>query len=254
MRNRAKLIEQLESYRQTYNSDEGFRPESSDRVLMAWIFHDNLLEGRTFKPEEIQAALRREDHLMPSYLRPLLEDIRSYESAISMIGRWAKKGPSQLNLTNLETLHKHLMKPEPKEGARLRKNSPVHRDYHHEICSHRDVPKKLDALFEEIQTFDVLKDDVLSFAARLHHQLMYIYPYRRQPGTLARLFTNQFLISNGYPPLILASHERGHYYDALATHNCAALAQLFYQAAWRYLDSIFSTSSKLRSSSSKYAM
>ena len=244
----------MESYRQTYKDDEGFRPEVSERVMMAWIFHDNLLEGRTFKPEEIQAAIRREDHLMPSYLKPLLEDIRCYESAIDMICRWAKIGTDQLNLTNLEDLHKHLMKPEPKEGALVRKNSPVHRDYHHDICSHREVPEKLEDLFIESQNFNVLKDDVLSFAARLHHQLMYIYPYRRQPGTLARLFTNQFLISHGYPPLILASHERGNYYDALAAHNCAALAQLFYQAAWRYLDSICSASSKKRTHSSQYAM
>lgn len=254
MRNRAKLIERMESYRQTYQNDEGFRPEVSERVMMAWIFHDNLLEGRTFKPEEIQVAIRREDHLMPSYLRPLLEDIRCYESAVNMICRWSKSGPSQLNLSNLEILHKHLMQPEPKEGARIRKNSPVHRDYHHEICSHQEVPKKLKALFDESHTFDVLKDDVLSFAARLHHQLMYIYPFRRQPGTLARLFTNQFLISHGYPPLILASHERGNYYDALAAHNCAVLAQLFYQAAWRYLDSIYSTPSKKLSHPSKHAM
>lgn len=254
MRSRAKLIESLESYRQANKCDGGFTLALSERVIMAWIFHDNLLEGRTFKPEEIQVAIRREDHLMPSYLRPLLEDIRCYESAIHMVCKWAKDSELNLNLSHLETLHRHLLQTEPNEGAKVRKNSPVHRDYHHDICSHREITKRLNMLFEESKQFDVRTDDVLGFAAHLHHQLMYIYPYRRQPGTLARLVTNQFLIMHGYPPVILASHERGAYYDALSSHDCATLAQLFYQAAWRYLDSIHSGQAQTQPLPHKYAI
>ncbi len=238
MRNRASLIEALERYRRKFLKQAQDERYFSERVLMAWIFHDNLLEGRTFKPEEIQIAIRNQDQQLPSYLRPLLEDIRQYEQAIEMISTWAQDGQEAFSLDHLKELHHHLMAQEPKEGARIRKNSPVHRDYQQEICHHRQVKTRLKLFFEESQRFDVHSDDVLSFAAHLHHQLMYIYPYRRQPGIIARLLTNQFLIMHGYPPMLIASYERGHYYDALASHDCSSLAQLFYQAAWRYLDSV----------------
>ena len=238
MRNRATLIEALERYRRKFLKQAKAERYFSERVLMAWVFHDNLLEGRTFRPEEIQIALRHQDQQLPSYLRPLLEDVRRYEQAIEMTCVWAQEGQASFNLSNLQELHRHLMFHEPQEGARLRRNSPVHRDYQQVICSHRQISTRLQQFFTEALNFNIQTDDVLSYAAHLHHQLMYIYPYRRQPGALARLFTNQFLIMHGYPPIILASHERGTYYEALATHDCASLAQLFYQAAWRYLDSI----------------
>ena len=239
MRNRATLIESLETYRQSIGHQADPSQDIDDRVLMAWIFHDNLLEGRTFKPHEIQAALKGDDQSMPSYLRPLLEDIRSYRLAIKMVTRWASEGESSFHRDHLDVLHRHLVQHEPAEGAKLRKNSPVHRDYHQKICSPREVTKRLNALFIDMKRFNVEVDDVLSYAARLQHQLMFIYPFRRQPGVLARLFTNQFMMMHNYPPLILAAHERGLYYDALASHDHSALTQLFYQAAWRYLDSIY---------------
>ena len=238
MRSRAQLIESLERYKQNQRSNFGQKIALSERVVMAWIFHDNLLEGRTFKPNEIQSALRRQDQSQPSYLRPLLEDIRSYRAAIKMICDWAEVGVSAFTRENFDRLHKHLMACEPKEGAKVRKNSPVHRDYHQEICAPREVESRLTALFEQSLAFNVEVDDILVCAAKLHHQLMFIYPFRRQPGTLARLFTNLFLMMHNYPPLILASHERGAYYDALASHDHLPLTQLFYQGAWRYLDNV----------------
>ena len=237
MRSRAQLIESLERYRQERRARSNREFVLSERVMMAWIFHDNLLEGRTFKPHEIQAALHCQDHSMPSYLRPLLEDIRSYQNAIEMICTWSEEGLRTFCRENFDNLHRHLMNSEPKEAAKVRKSTPVHRDYHQEICSPREIEPRLKALIEESLECDVDVEDVLACAARLHHQLMFIYPFRRQPGTLARLFTNLFLMIHDYPPLILASHERGAYYDAIAAHDHLPLTQLFYQGAWRYLDS-----------------
>ena len=237
MRSRAQLITSLEHYRQTQLSTAQTFP-LDERIITAWIFHDNLLEGRSFQPEHIQSALRREDHQHPSYLGPLLEDIRIYEEAIKQVWTWAQDGPESISLLHLQILHKHLSQHEPKEGARVRTNSPVHRDYQQKICAHTKVPKLLKTFFEEVHHFDVNTQDVLNYAAQLHHKLMFIYPYRRQPGNLARLFTNQFLLSHRYPPIILTAHERGIYYEALTAHDEFALTQLFYRSAWHILDSL----------------
>ena len=237
MRSRAHLINSLEIYRQNQLSQSQLF-SFEERLVTAWIFHDNLLEGRSFQPEHIQCAVRNEDHKQPSYLVPLLEDVRIYQEAIKRVWQWAEKGPQMLRLDHLQSLHKHLSQHEPKEGARIRTNSPVHRDYQQKICTHTKVSQHLRDFFREVHQFDVDTDDVLSYAAQLHHRLMFIYPYRRQPGNLARLFTNQFLLSHRYPPTIIASHERGAYYDALAAYDAGPLTQLFYRSAWHILDSL----------------
>ena len=237
MRNRAQLINSLEIYRQNQLSVDQ-NSSLNERLMTAWIFHDNLLEGRSLQPEHIQCALRREDQRQPSYLGPLLEDVRIYEEAIKKIWRWGQEGPGSLCLDHLQSLHRHLSQHEPKEGARVRTNSPVHRDYQQKICAHTQVTKQLKLFFDDVHQFDVNTQDVLNYAARLHHKLMFIYPYRRQPGNLARLFTNQFLLAHRYPPIILTSHERGAYYEALTAYDEAPLTQLFYRSAWHMLDSL----------------
>ncbi len=237
MRTKADLIKQLETYRLSHTSARGRTlPERSEKLIAAWIFHDNHLEGRGFNPSELQAALRHEDHLQPSYVRPKLEDARSYGRAIEMICEWSVEGPEGLTLSRLKELHKQLMQYEPKEGARLRLNSPVHRDYHQEICAHGQVSRLLTELYQEAQRFDPATQDILSYAAYLHHRIMHIYPFRRMPGALARLFTNHFLMAHGYPPVILPAHERGEYYDALASYDHQELSKMLYRAAWRMLE------------------
>ena len=51
-----------------------------------------------------------------------------------------------------------------------------------------------------------------------------------------RLLTNLLLLAQGYPPLILLSQDRFRYYDALASHNSAQLAQLFYETTKSFLE------------------
>jgi len=237
MRTKADLIQQLETYRLSHMSAQGrTQPARSEKLMVAWIFHDNHLEGRSFNPIEVQAALRREDAQHPSYVRPLLEDVRAYERAIELMCEWSVEGPQGLTLARLKALHKQLTQYEPKEGARFRLNSPVHRDYHQEICAHGQVSRLLSDLYQEALAFNPATQDAVSFAAYLHHKLMHIYPFRRMPGALARLFTNHFLMAHGYPPVIIPSHERGEYYDALAAHDHQPLAKQLYRATWRMLE------------------
>ena len=236
MRDKVSLIKHLESYHLQQGSDTPALPELPESFLMAWIFHDNHLEGRSLNPQDIRVAVQGRDAERPSYLRPLLEDIRLYQEAIKMVWAWGQQGPKSLTQHNIKKLHKHLMTYDPKEGASFRQNSPVHRDYHHKICSHTSAPRLLQELCRELSSFDSLTQDALSYAAYLHHKFMYIYPFRRAPGSLARLFTNQFLIAHNYPPLLILSHERGTYYDALSAPDHQALTQLFQKAAWRFIE------------------
>ena len=69
--------------------------------------------------------------------------------------------------------------------------------------------------------------DPVQFAAIVHHRPMHAYPFRRNPGTTIRLFTNLLLLSRGYPPAIIPSNKRDAYYRALNHPEPWTLGQVF---------------------------
>ena len=103
MRDNTRLIQRLEKYRM---SQKGQSLILTEKLTAAWIFHDHLVEGRTFNPEEIMAALRGDDDQFPSYFSPLFNDIRDYAEALEWIIEWSEEGPSGLSLERFESLHR----------------------------------------------------------------------------------------------------------------------------------------------------
>ncbi|MCA9537342.1 MAG: Fic family protein [Myxococcales bacterium] len=199
----------------------------SPRLLLSWIHHDNMLEGRLFRPAEIVQALRAEDDHLDRYLHPLMRKIRRYRDAIDFTWGLAHEGADAVSLEGLKDIHRQLT-PSPKDrGGLYRRTSPVHRDYFQRICSADKVPYYLRKLFEQIRDECDNACDPVTFAADVHHKLMFIYPFRRNPGTSARLFTNLLLLSRGYPPAIVPAHQRDAYYEALNHPDSSKLAVIF---------------------------
>ena len=89
------------------------------------------------------------------------------------------------------------------------------------------VPYNLRKLFEMVDECCDAACDPVDFAAEFHHRLMSVYPFRRNPGTACRLFTNLLLLSRGYPPAIVLAHQRDAYYNALAHPDSTRLARIF---------------------------
>jgi|JI10StandDraft_1071094.scaffolds.fasta_scaffold282718_2 Fic family protein len=199
----------------------------SDQVVVSWIHHDNMLEGRLFRPEEVLDALVGEDGTMDRYLHPLMEEIRRYRDAIRLVWELAHGGDDAVNLESLKAIHRILTPRSKDRGGLYRQTSPVHRDYYQPICTADKVPYHLRKLFEFIRSECDEACDPVSFAAEVHHRLMFIYPFRRNPGTTARLFTNLLLLSRGYPPAIVSSHVRQEYYNALAAPDGGDLTRIF---------------------------
>ena len=196
-------------------------------LLLSWIHHDNMLEGRPYNTAEIAQALKGRDKDVDRYLVPLMEQIRRYRNAIDFVWNKAHKGGNQITLDNLKRIHR-MITPDPRDrGGLFRETSPVHRDYFQSICAPDRIPNQLKRIFEFANAeFDGACDPV-RVAAVFHHRLMHTYPFRRNPGTTARLFTNILLLSRGYPPAIIPSHQRDAYYHALNHAETDALAQVF---------------------------
>lgn len=211
-------------------------PETlSRRLLASWIHHDNMLEGRLFSPAEVLQALDEDDDAVERYLHPLMEEIRRYRDAIRFVWARAHDGPGAVNADNLKAIHR-ILTPNPADrGGLYRRTSPVHRDYYQRICSAEKVPYQLRRLFDLVAAeYDEALDPV-AFAAEFHLRLMHIYPFRRNPGTTCRLFTNLLLLSRGYPPVIIPGGLRAEYYEALCAPDASDLAQLFHGAVRGFL-------------------
>jgi Fic family protein len=52
-------------------------------------------------------------------------------------------------------------------------------------------------------------------AARVHYDLLRVFPFPQDSGKVARLLMNLILLRSGYPPAIVHSTERQRYYEAL---------------------------------------
>ncbi len=213
------------------------RPEAvSDRMMLSWIHHDNMLEGRLFRPEEIAQALEENDEGLDRYLHPLMRRIRHYRDAVQFIWSRAHEGLPAVSIDNLKTIHRMLTPDTRDRGGLYRRTSPVHRDYFQRICAAEKVPYHLRKLFEQVRSECDDACDPVVFAATVHQRLMYIYPFRRNPGTTARLLTNLLLLSRGYPPAIIPAHKRSDYYKSLTDSEPHRLADIFREAVERLLD------------------
>jgi Fic family protein len=236
MPNGTEFIRALEHHRARTLASRSPEPATlSDRIVASWIHHDNMLEGRLFRPSEITDALGEEDAGLDKYLHPLMREIRRYADAIRFIWTRAHEGDDAVSLDNLKAIHRMLTVKPRDRGGLYRQTSPVHRDYFQRICSADKVPYHLRKLFEFIRTECDEACDPVSFAAEVHHRLMYVYPFRRNPGTTVRLFTNLLLLSRGYPPAIIPAHDRQEYYHALRQPDASDLTRIFRNAVQVFL-------------------
>ena len=189
-----------------------------------------MLEGRRYKTAEIVQALRNRDDEVDRYLHPLMQEIRRYADAICFAWEKSNEGCCQVNIDNLKRLHR-LITPDPRDrGGLYRETSPVHRDYFQSICEPDRIPYNLKRLMDSISAECDGATNPIQFAAHVHHTLMHIYPFRRNPGTVLRLFTNMLLLSRGYPPAIIPAHRRDAYYKAINHPESHNLAEIYTNA------------------------
>ncbi len=74
------------------------------------------------------------------------------------------------------------------------------------------VVRDLDLLFAGLSTHT---EDVIRTSAVLHHRFVAIHPFIDGNGRVARLLSNQYLVREGYPPLVLEKERRMQYYQSL---------------------------------------
>lgn len=199
-------------------TDEAFRTEYEDNLLISWIYHDSALEGVVYTYEELRMATNPNITVVPdSSLQTVCDEIRRHKAAIEFVREHGEKKRVPINIDTMKRIYLIL---HPEEGdlktVKYRKDIPQHRLYFHEYAAPDKIAYKVRQVFDWLNGPEPKKiKNPLRIAARAHYDLVRVFPFALDSGKVARLFMNLLLLRADCPPALIHSTERQRYYEAL---------------------------------------
>lgn len=199
-------------------TDDTFRAEYEDNLLISWIYHDSALEGVVYTYEELRMAINPNITVVPdSSLQTVCDEIRRHKGAIEFVREQGEKKRVPINIDTMKRIYLIL---HPEEGdlktVKYRKDIPQHRLYFHEYAGPDKIAYKVRQVFDWLNGPEPKKiKNAVRIAARAHYDLLRVFPFPLDSGKVARLFMNLLLIRADCPPAIIHSTERQRYYEAL---------------------------------------
>ncbi len=204
------------------------------RFEMSWIYHDGVMEGIVYTPEEFEEAFREpsDEYGSEGPDEEAVDQIRQYRATIALVRELAQRKRLTVGLDVIKRIYATLV-PEEVEGRhppRYRKEMPSQRMYFHELLPPEKISYRMRQLVQWMNAAETRRTThPIRLAARAHHQLLHIYPFPVHSGSVARFVMNLLLLRSGYPPAIIHATERQRYYDALRT-KADATAALVHEA------------------------
>ncbi|MBN2193196.1 MAG: Fic family protein [Polyangiaceae bacterium] len=199
-------------------TDEEFHRAYRESFEMSWIFHDSAMEGVVYTFQELKTAIDPNIAVVPdSSLQPVCEEIRRHKAAIDHVRDLAEKKRTPITV---DTIKKLFLILHPEEGdlktVKYRKDIPQHRLYFHEYAAPDKINYKVRQIVDWLNGPEPKKiRHPVRIAARLHFDLVRVFPFAVDSGKVARLLMNLLLLRSDYPPAIIHSTERQRYYEAL---------------------------------------
>jgi Fic family protein len=199
-------------------TNEEFRREYTESFDMSWIYHDSALEGTVYTFQELKTAIDPNITVVPdSSLQPVCEEIRRHKAAIDLVRDLAEKKRVPITVDVIKRIYLVL---HPEEGdlksVKYRKDIPQHRLYFHEYAAPDKIAYKVRQVVDWLNGPEPKKiKSPVRIAARVHYDLLRVFPFPLDSGKVARLLMNVILLRSGYPPAIVHSTERQRYYEAL---------------------------------------
>ncbi|MCC6217676.1 MAG: Fic family protein [Polyangiaceae bacterium] len=195
-----------------------FRRQYGESFDMSWIHHDSALEGVVFTFPELKMALDPSVTVVPdSSLQPVCEEIRRHKAAVDLVRDLGEKRRASLTV---DVIKKIFLTLHPEEGdlksVRYRRDIPQHRLYFHEYSAPDKIAYKVRQVVDWLSGPEPKKlRSPVRIAARVHFDLVRVFPFQTDSGKVARLVMNLVLLRSGYPPAIIHAAERQRYYEAL---------------------------------------
>lgn len=195
-----------------------FQREYRESFDMSWIYHDSALEGVVYTFQELKTAIDMSVTVVPdSSLQPVCEEIRRHRQAIELVRELGDRKRVPINVDVIKRIYITL---HPEEGdvksVKYRKDIPQHRLYFHEYAPPDKISYRVRQVVEWLNGPEPKKlKNPIRVAARVHYDLLRVFPFATDSGKVARLLMNLILLRAGYPPSIIHSTERQRYYEAL---------------------------------------
>lgn len=241
MKERYQELDDKNSSLQFYIEDSGAQGEAfMQRFDMAWIFHDNGLEGTIYTEPELSAALGPNAGAADASMLPVVFEIRNHKTVCDFVRAEARSGgrkQAQVTLTLIKRLHDMLAgntaeaqaaraqfglrektdreKEKEKEKAGYRKDMPLHRTYFHDIHQPAKIPAALEKLVDHTASAEFREFHPMQQAAHFQHAFMQIFPFTEHSGRVARMCSNLILMRANYVPVVIHSIDRQKYYESL---------------------------------------
>jgi len=198
--------------------DEAFRNEYAESLEMSWIYHDSALEGVVYTYQELRTATDPSVTVVSdSSLQPVVDEIRRHRQALALVRDLGEKKRAPISVDTVKKLYLTL---HPEEGdlknLKYRKDIPQHRLYFHEYAPPDKIAYKVRQVIDWLNGPEPKKiKHPIRIAARVHYDLLRVFPFSNDSGKVARMLMNIILLRSGHPPAIVHSTERQRYYEAL---------------------------------------
>ncbi len=197
---------------------DGFNRDYKETIDMSWIHHDSALEGVVYTFQELKTAIDPgTSGVTDSSLQPVVEEIRRHKQAIDLVRDLGERKRAPITVDTIKKIYVTL---HPEEGdiktVKYRRDIPQHRLYFHEYAHPEKITYKVRQVVDWLNGPEPKKlKSPIRVAARVHYELLRIFPFQTDSGKVARLVMNLMLMRAGHPPAIIHSTERQRYYEAL---------------------------------------
>jgi Fic family protein len=205
--------EEVRSLMECVSNEELF--ELWNQLDISAIYHDCALEGEVISPDELNSALDPRAVTDATNLG-LYAAIKKHKKAFEMCREHARMPVLEISMSLLKTFNL-IFSPLDVDHSRdgFRTEIPLHRTYFHEINQAEEIRSNMNDFIvwanEELEK----NSHPFSYAARMHHRFMHIFPYPETSGKVGRAVMNIFLMRNGFLPAVVHATERQRYYEAI---------------------------------------
>ncbi len=197
------------------------------KLRLEWNYTSNSMEGNSLTKRETRTVMVGVIDVNDKPIKDVIE-IRNHDKVISTI---MKIGKGELNISEsrIKEIHKGIMyeeDPEKQKYIGKWKNTGNYilnvQGERYDFVPHSEVKERMHELINWINTEKEkiqrsTKDAIhpVSLAVKFHLDYLAIHPFYDGNGRTARILTNLILISYGYPPLYINTHEKENYYSYL---------------------------------------
>ncbi|MCF8460676.1 MAG: Fic family protein [Flavobacteriales bacterium] len=207
--------------------DSEIKKRINYRFRLDWNYHSNSMEGNTLTKEETRSVMIGNLTVGGKPYKDVAE-MRGHDDVVQEILK-VGKGEVRLSEKRVKEIHRSIMFEEDSEkrfgiGEWKSKDNYVlnYKGERFDFKSHTEVADEMHSLLNflnaKIDRLETGKEDLhpLLTAAKFHLWFVSIHPFYDGNGRTARLLTNLFLISQGFPPIIIKTDEKEKYNRYLA--------------------------------------